>query len=97
MNEDLIIDCRTVKSRDGFWAAYVAVIPQDSARDFGRNLDALWDALDGGGPGWPGERTVRLQHFAALRRIDRQLASGLEAIAAELAGSSLAPALVIED
>lgn len=96
MDDDITIDCRTVKSGDDFWAAYVAAVP-DGAHGFGRDLDALWDALDGGGPGWPGECTVRLQHFAALKRIDRRLASGVKDIADRLAAKSLSPALVIED
>lgn len=96
MEDEIIIDCRTVKNRDAFWAAYAAAIPADSAQYFGRNLDALWDGLSAGGPGWPGERVVRLQHFAALRRIDGALAKGLEDIARDLAGERMLPRLQID-
>lgn len=52
------IDCAGLTDTAEFWHRYLdATQPQD-AGFFGRNLDAFWDAIEGGGPGWPGN--VRL-------------------------------------
>lgn len=60
------IDCSDVISTEEFWQRYVDVVePRDSA-DFGRNLDAFWDAIEGFGPGWPGEVELVFMHSAHL-------------------------------
>lgn len=51
----IYIDCNGAKSTADFWQRYVDAIDPEDARFFGRNLDAFWDAVEGGGPGWPGE------------------------------------------
>ena len=56
--ETITIDCAGVTSTGEFWQRYIEATNPDGAEIFGRNLDALWDAIQGGGPGWPGN--VRL-------------------------------------
>jgi Barstar (barnase inhibitor) len=40
--QTITVDCEAVRA-----------IPTENAHYFGRNLDALWDAVSGGGPGAP--------------------------------------------
>ncbi len=51
----IVIDCAGLGSEEEFWRKYLAVAKPEYAESFGCNLDAFWDAVDGGGPGWPGE------------------------------------------
>ena len=62
-----VIDCRGVASEAEFWARYVEVVQPEGVRWCGRNLDAFWDAVDKGGPGWPGECTLRFVNTHELR------------------------------
>ncbi|UTA48263.1 barstar family protein [Simiduia sp. 21SJ11W-1] len=48
-----IIDCSGIKTEDEFWDAYVGNVDTYEPEKFGRNLDALWDALHAGAPGSP--------------------------------------------
>lgn len=48
------VDCADVQSTDEFWQRYLDAAQPDGAPIFGRNLDAFWDAIERGGPGWPG-------------------------------------------
>lgn len=76
------IECRGLRSEDEFWTSYLTAVKPDGAHNFGRNLAAFWDAVSGGGPGYPGENcALRFVHtesistwrngefLAALRRI----------------------------
>jgi len=55
----IIIECTHVKTVDEFWQEYVLVMKkQDGIQYFGKNLDALWDSLDAGGPGYPGPSEI---------------------------------------
>ena len=49
----MTIDCSSVSSVDDFWNLYVSQDVVEGRSVFGRNFDALWDALTGGGPGHP--------------------------------------------
>ncbi|MBC7770498.1 MAG: barstar family protein [Phycisphaerales bacterium] len=60
------VDCRGVRTEAAFWQRYVDVVKPAGADVFGRNLDALWDALDGG-PGYPGPVVVRFTNTDELR------------------------------
>ena len=46
------VDCKGIASVKQFWDRYERAASVENC-GFGRNLDALWDALEGGGPGWP--------------------------------------------
>jgi RNAse (barnase) inhibitor barstar len=65
----ITIDCAQVRTREDFWSAYLTAVKPQDADLFGRNLDALWDAL-AGGPGSPGECVLRLVGARALEAID---------------------------
>ena len=81
--KEYVIDCTTVESEQQFWEQYVRVVHPDGAELFGRNLDAFWDAVSAGGPGWPGECRLRFTHtqlvqqfrngffYSALKRIEQ--------------------------
>lgn len=51
----IYIDCRGVTSAGELWGRYVDAAQPEGGDAFGRNLDAFWDAIEHGGPGWPGE------------------------------------------
>ncbi|WP_418136699.1 barstar family protein [Agrobacterium sp. El2ro-1b] len=63
---EIHIDCSDVSSTEEFWQRYVDTVePRDSGL-FGRNLDAFWDAVEGGGPGYPGEVSLVFMNSAHL-------------------------------
>ncbi|MFM2479505.1 barstar family protein [Celerinatantimonas sp. MCCC 1A17872] len=66
------IDCENVHSKSEFWKQYLAIVEPEGAGYFGRNLDALWDALHAGGPGFPDESdcTIRLINTDSIKLID---------------------------
>jgi ribonuclease inhibitor len=76
-----VVDCADVKTEGEFWQAYIRDAQPDGVEFFGRNVAAFWDAVSGGGPGWPGEcelhfintQPLRLlnggQFYASLKRI----------------------------
>ena len=59
------IDCLGFGSESEFWKAYLSASRPEGAGFFGRNLDAFRDALQGG-PGWPGECTLRFTNTATV-------------------------------
>lgn len=65
----IIIDCAGVSSSEEFWERYLDATRPDGGEHFGRNLDAFWDAIEGGGPGWPGEVMLEFQHTGALSEL----------------------------
>jgi RNAse (barnase) inhibitor barstar len=66
MLQKVVIDCSRVTSEADFWTAYVDAVRPRDGHLFGRNLDALRDALTAGGPGWPGECELRFTHTRTL-------------------------------
>jgi hypothetical protein len=64
---ELIIDCSGFNDEADFWTAYLSTTQPEGAQFFGRNFDALWDALNAGGPGWPGECVLRFANTDVLR------------------------------
>ena len=67
----MIIDCSSVSSIEEFWNLYVDQDAIEGKAHFGRNLDALGDALTGGGPGYPGDiDRIRLVGSKHLMLID---------------------------
>ena len=65
----ITIDCRGVRSSEDFWQRYVDAVQPRDARDFGRNLDAFWDAIEAEGPGWRGEVKLTFGNSADLQTI----------------------------
>ena len=66
------IDCENIQSKNEFWKQYIVVVEPEGVEYFGRNLDALWDALHAGGPGFPDESecTIRLINTDSIKLID---------------------------
>lgn len=95
---EIVIDCANVTSADGFWQLYLEAANPTSADKFGRNLDAFWDAVERGGPGWPGEVRLVFINCASLADLPvrggaSSLRDALQAIAAEVTTIRL----VVED
>jgi len=63
------VDCTGVTTEEAFWDRYVYIVKPHGAEFFGRNLDAFWDAIDGGGPGFPEQDVVRFINTDDLKRI----------------------------
>jgi ribonuclease inhibitor len=79
----ITIDCHEVNSEVQFWNAYLSASRPADAGQFGRNLDAFWDALHGG-PGWPGACTLRFENTAAVEPLrDGAFLESLRRIAAQ--------------
>lgn len=77
------IDCHGLPDESAFWNAYLDATDPRGAIDFGCNLDAFADALDGG-PGWPGECQLRLINSQSLKLMNEgKLLAGLKDIAAK--------------
>ncbi len=71
---EIIIDCAGLTSTETFWRRYLDAAKPEDAALFGRNLDAFWDAIEGGGPGWPGE--VRLVFLNTAQLAGLRTANG---------------------
>lgn len=57
------VDVSGVTDQAAFWDCYVRTAKPQEAGLFGRNLDAFWDAVEGGGPGNPGSVDL---HFVGM-------------------------------
>ncbi|MDQ0250946.1 ribonuclease inhibitor [Sphingomonas kyeonggiensis] len=64
--QEVVIDCSGIGSTEEFWQRYLDAAKPEGAAMFGRNLDAFWDAIESGGPGWPGEVSLVFRHSAQL-------------------------------
>lgn len=65
----ILIDCEGVTSVSDFWQRYVDAANPQGADLFGRNLDAFWDAIEHGGPGWPGDVKLVFTNSAGLAKV----------------------------
>lgn len=54
----VVIDCAGVATGDEFWQRYLSATQPEGATSFGCNLDAFWDAIEHGGPGWPNANLI---------------------------------------
>ncbi|HEV7283991.1 MAG TPA: barstar family protein [Kaistia sp.] len=63
---EVVVDCSGIESTEEFWQRYLDVAKAEGVAMFGRNLDAFWDAIEGGGPGWPGTVSLVFTHSAQL-------------------------------
>lgn len=66
---EVVVDCSAAFTEEAFWNAYVAAVKPSQPEMFGRNLDALWDALERGGPGSPTQARVVFANTDAPARI----------------------------
>ncbi|GMG88779.1 barstar family protein [Biformimicrobium ophioploci] len=68
--EKYSVNCADLQSESEFWAIYIESVNARNPEKFGRNLDALWDALHAGGPGSPESRDCKIivLHSEALKR-----------------------------
>lgn len=62
----IVIDALGIASEDDFWNRYLRTTKPEGAGYFGCNLDAFWDAVEGGGPGYPGEINLHFTNMSAL-------------------------------
>jgi len=76
--EVVVLDCSQVETPAQFWDAYVDLLSEEQSASFGRNLDALWNALAAAGPGWPGAVWIEVHN------VERLVAHGGEALVAGL-------------
>ncbi|WP_369405265.1 barstar family protein [Sphingomonas pruni] len=69
------------------WQRYIDAAKPAGAGLFGRNLDAFWDAIEHGGPGWPGEAKLVFRSSSRLAALEvgsgLSLLEGLRRIANE--------------
>jgi RNAse (barnase) inhibitor barstar len=85
----VVVDCKGVTSPQAFWERYVTVVKPMGAEHFGRNLDAFWDAVDGGGPGCPEQQEVEFVNTASLKKIQKgRFYEALRKIARESGGAT---------
>ncbi|MBI5536991.1 MAG: barstar family protein [Deltaproteobacteria bacterium] len=81
-----VLDCSQVDTPARFWEAYLTQILVEGGEYFGRNLDALRDALSAGGPGWPGRVRIEIHAAERLAAYDGgSFIRALEAIGEDLA------------
>ena len=86
------IDCGNVTSENGFWDAYLSSTRAVMADSFGRNFDALWDAVESSdpGPGYPGEVDLRFENCRQIRPLSGGKFLGvLQTIAADVTQRSI--------
>ena len=91
---EILIDCSGIGSTEEFWQRYLDATKPEDAALFGRNLDAFWDAIEGGGPGWPGDVLLVFTNSALLSGL--QIRGGnasfldtLKAIAGEVSAGNV--------
>jgi len=83
------IDCGKVNTEADFWILYLQCTNPEGASHFGRNLAAFWDAL-AGGPGYPGECSLRFINTETLRTLgDGGFYKALHSIASDCTTVSL--------
>ncbi len=64
----IVVDCNGVSTAKEFWQRYLDAV-QPVEKGFGCNLDAFWDAIEGGGPGWPGRCRLVFRGTGALENL----------------------------
>lgn len=73
----IIIDCDGVKSGAEVWLRFIDAAQPQGASLFGCNLDAFWDAIEHGGPGWPGEAKLVFSNSSQLAALEVRNGSSL--------------------
>jgi RNAse (barnase) inhibitor barstar len=75
------INCAGIKSEAELWQRYLDAAKPEHGEGFGRNLDAFWDVVEGGGPGWPGDATLVFRGSAFLASLGPQFFDAFREIA----------------
>ena len=86
------VDCDQITSERAFWDTYLNATDAVSPGEFGRNLDALWDAVESDvpGPGYPGDVDLQFVNCRAIETLrNGALISGLRDIASEVTERSI--------
>ncbi|WGH76615.1 barstar family protein [Tenacibaculum tangerinum] len=65
----IFINGEFCETKEDFWDKYVAEIHSESAKLFGKNLDAFNDAITAEGPGFPGDCIVEIIGTKKLEKI----------------------------
>jgi ribonuclease inhibitor len=65
----IVIDAAGVSDEGEFWERYVLAAQPEGEGFFGHNLDAFWDAVEGGGPGYPGKVDLHFVNMSALHAL----------------------------
>jgi RNAse (barnase) inhibitor barstar len=68
--QTIVIDCDGAKSAAEVWQRYIDAAKPEGAGLFGRNLDAFWDAIEHGGPGWPGGSKLVFKDSSSLATLE---------------------------
>ncbi|MFK8004691.1 MAG: barstar family protein [Polyangiales bacterium] len=80
-----VLECSQVRTPAEFWALYLERLEVRAPAEFGRNLDALWDALSREGPGVPAEPChIEIRNHEALAAEHPAFVEKLAEMAAEL-------------
>jgi hypothetical protein len=65
----IFINGEFCETKEDFWNKYVAEIDSDSAKLFGKNLDAFNDAIKAKGPGFPGDCIIEIIGTKKLEKV----------------------------
>ena len=63
------IDCTGVETPDDLWRRYLDAVPAIDPGSFGFTLDSFWDAVQWGGPGYPGDCELVFTNVEALNNL----------------------------
>jgi hypothetical protein len=63
------VDCIDVQEENDFWEKYLSVTQPQGVEFFGKNLDAFFDALNGG-PGYPGNCVIYFINTTSIKDIN---------------------------
>ena len=65
----IFINGEFCESKQDFWNKYVAEIDSESAKHFGKNIDAFNDAITAEGPGFPGDCIIEIIGTEKLEKV----------------------------
>lgn len=90
MRPTKVIDCAGVRNEAEFWQRYLDAADPPGRDVFGKNLDAFWDAIESGGPGFPGNVRLIFAKSADLAQLNNgKFLRSLKTIGREASGVEL--------
>lgn len=91
-----VLECSKIETPAAFWSLYVEQVVPEGSAGFGHNLDAFWDALSAGGPGFPGASILEVRNVETLEANGHgPFVSVLEKIAQDLRPRGLGVELLV--